>query len=628
MTDMSIASQVMEALSCLQERRLAEAERLCRAVLEKDPSNLDAYQVLAATQVLGGRHAETVGLLETAIGHHPANAECRVMLGSTLRALGRPAEALEQYRQAVALNPDLVEVHNNMGVLRHDVGELEAAIGCYREALLRQPGHLESRRNLAAALRALGKIEEGLATFEALLQFHPNNAYAALMTMLSKRELCRWQDYDTMTARVHELASTQPGKFSPFLLLAWPIPPAQLLVAAKAYAATFAASSVLPPAPVKVSGSKLRIGYFSPDFRAHVVGKVIPEIFELHDRAAFEVFAYSYGPDDKSPERRRIQAACTSFVDIRALSDDDAAQRIRDNGVDILVDLNGYTGNIRHQILARRPAPVQMSWLGYSGTSGSPAIDYLVADAFTLPTGAEDFYIEKIIYLPGSCQPTDRKKVVGVSNPRAQYGLPEDAFVFCAFNDPYKITPEVFHGWMSVLKAVPGSVLWIRADRDEAVANLKQEAENSGVAAHRLVFAPRTLDPADHLARYGVADLALDTFPYTSHTTANDALWMGCPLVARVGDTFQSRVGGGMLRALDLSELVTDSLAASCEAAIHLATHRDELAAIKARLAAARDTSPHFNMTRFTRHLESAYGQAWSLHTSGEQPRPIVIAAS
>ena len=382
--------RLTEAMQFHQAGQLREAEALCSQVLRDEPENLDALQLLAVGKFLAARHEEALEVVEKALalnsggvefhvlaGHslralgrideaarhyaqasesNPNIAEIRVMLGWSQRALGRLDDAMAQYRAALDLKPGLAEAHNNMGVLYHDRGELDPAIACYRAAIAAQPNHIDARRNLAAALRAQGRIEEGLDEFEAIRRIKPDDAYAALMIMHTARELCRWRDYEAMAARARELAETQAGKFSPFLLMAWPVPPELLLKAAQAYAATFTPPRLLPPASPKAA-AKLRIGYFSPDFREHVVAAVIPEILENHDRAAFDVIAYSYGPDDGGPQRRRIAAACEAFVDIGALSDDAAARRIRDDGIDILVDLNGYTGNIRHHVPARRPAP-------------------------------------------------------------------------------------------------------------------------------------------------------------------------------------------------------------------------------------------------------------------------------
>ncbi len=657
---LSIDENLELAAQAQQSGRFDESDRLARDILAADPAHIGAWQLLVAGKFVQGKHAEALSVLTEALAHHPENfelqvlaghsrralgdlaaaarhyqravearpeaAEARVMLGWTLRALDRREEALAQYQQAVALNPGLVEAHNNLGVMHHDRGELDPAITHYRHVLERQPAHIEARRNLAAALRAQGRTEEALAQFEALLDFTPDHPYATLMAAQSKRELCRWQDWPAMVTQVENAAAKHAGAFSPFILFSWPIGPDTLLNSARAYAAR-----TMPPipavAPAAQPKTKLRIGYISADYRAHVLAAVVPEVFELHDRSAFEIHAYATGFNDKSAQRQRFERIVDGFHDISALADDGAAQKIRVDGIDILVDLTAFTGNIRHGIQARRPAPLQINWLGYPGTSGSPAIDYLVADAFTIPTGAEAFYSEKIIRLPGSSQPHDRTRAVAQPLTREDYGLPEKAFVFCCFNHVQKLSPDVFTAWMDILRAVPGAVLWLRADKDEVHANLRREAGARGIAAERLVFAGKTPDLASHLARYRVADLALDTFPYTSHTTANDALWLGCPLVTVAGETFASRVAGAILHSLGLADLVHPSLGAALEQAVHLATHSSALADVRARLAAGAASAVHFDTPRFVRHLEAGYRAAWNIRAGGGESRHITVGA-
>jgi protein O-GlcNAc transferase len=657
MTTLS-TQRLNDAVHLQQAGEYDTAERICAEVLRDEPGHIDAHQLLVAGRFVRGQHVEALTALASALDFHPDNfelnvlaahnlravgkledaaihyaravgaqpesAEARVMLGWSLRALDRRAEAAAQYEEAVRLNPNLVEAHNNLGVLYHDNGELEAAIACYRQVLTHEPAHVEARRNLCAALRASNRSVEALAEFETLLAFHPDHAYAALMVMQTRRELCRWQDYTAMEARVHDIATRNAGSFSPFLLFTWLVEPALLHPAARAYTARFTDPMPVSPDRAHKQGEKLRIGYLSADFRTHVVAAVVPEVLELHDRNAFDIFAYSYGPDDASPQRQRIAAASGIFRDIRAVADDGAARQIREDGIDILVDLTGLTGNIRHGILARRPAPLQILWLGYPGTSGSPAVDYLVADPFSIPPGAEQFYSEKIIRLPGSCQPHDRTRPIGTPAARALYGLPDNAFVFCSFNHVQKLNPQIFAVWMDILAAVPESVLWLRSDTEEAAANLRLEAQVRGLDANRLVFAGRSPDMADHLARYGAADLALDTFPYTSHTTANDALWCGCPLITMAGETFPSRIAGGILQALSLGELVTDSLDSYRRTAIRLARDRAALAALRGKLARSH---PHFDTMRFTRHLEAGYRAAWNLRVAGLETRHIMVPA-
>jgi predicted O-linked N-acetylglucosamine transferase (SPINDLY family) len=354
--------------------------------------------------------------------------------------------------------------------------------------------------------------------------------------------------------------------------------------------------------------SRLRIGYLSSDLHEHATAYLIAEVLEHHDRERFEVFAYSYGPEDGSAMRQRLRTACEHFIDIAREPDDLAARRIASDEIDILLDLKGYTMGDRLTIMAHRPCDIQVTWLGYPGTTGASFIDYLIADPFVIPSDAESFYSERIVRMPHCYQPNDRKRAQAEPLHRADYGLPEHAFVFCCFNQTYKITPEVFTVWMELLRAVPNSILWIFANNDLAKRNLLECAQAHGMGAQRIVFAPR-LPNAQHLARYRVADLALDTFPYTSHTTLSDALWCGCPAVALCGKTFAARVSGSLLRVAGLPELVTHTLFDYEQLAVKLARDPQRLSELRARIAQARDNSPLFDSAAFTRDLEGLYAK-------------------
>jgi len=373
------------------------------------------------------------------------------------------------------------------------------------------------------------------------------------------------------------------------------------------------------------AGSPVTLGYLSADFRIHPVAQLIVETFEKHDRARFAVHGYSYGRDDGTPFRRRLAEAFDRFVDLRDASFAEAARHIAADDVDILIDLTGYTRHARTPILAFRPAPVQVNYLGYPGTMGTALVDYIVVDSFVVPFGQQSFFTERLVHLPECYQPNDRKRELAPRAPsRAEYGLPEKGFVFCSFNAGYKISPDVFDVWMDLLKAVPGSILWLLEDNRFAPDNLRREAEARGVAAGRLVFAPR-LPLADHLARHGAADLFLDTFPVNAHTTASEALWAGCPLLTIAGETFVSRVAGSLLRTAGLPELVTTCLDDYRATALKLATNPGLLADLRARLAANRNTSPLFDAERSARSLENAYATMWEIHVSGEKPRAFAV---
>jgi predicted O-linked N-acetylglucosamine transferase (SPINDLY family) len=347
------------------------------------------------------------------------------------------------------------------------------------------------------------------------------------------------------------------------------------------------------------------VGYLSSDFQEHAVAYLIAEVLELHDRERFEIFAYSHGPDDGGSMRPRLQAACEHFIDIARDSDDVASARIQGDELDVLVDLKGYTAGDRLTIMARRPCDIQVTWLGYPGSTGASFIDYLIADPFTIPVGQESAYSERVMRMPYCYQPNDRRRPVAASLDRSDYGLPDGAFVFCCFNQTYKITPDVFELWMRLLGHTPNSVLWLMDSNAWAKTALLARAEQHGMA-DRIVFAPKKPN-AEHLARYRAADLALDTFPYTSHTTLSDALWLGCPAVALCGETFAARVSGSILTAAGLGELVAYSIDECENLARTLATDSLFLRATRGRVEQARNHAHAFDSTGFARDLESLY---------------------
>ena len=375
------------------------------------------------------------------------------------------------------------------------------------------------------------------------------------------------------------------------------------------------------------AASRIRVGYLSSDFHGHPVAYLTAEIFELHDRGRFEVFLFSYGPDDCSAMRRRLAAGCDRFIDLAPLSDDEAAMRIRDERIHIVVDLKGYTADDRPRIAAARPAPIQVNWLGYPGTMGADWIDYVIADSCVIPPEHDGDYSETVVRLPHCYQPNDRKRPSGAGSlTRSACGLSEDSLVFCCFNQSYKIEPRVFAIWMRLLDACPQSVIWLLEENRWVKDNLRKAAFDRGIAPERLVFAPvRPL--AEHLARYALADLALDTFPYTSHTTGSDALWAGCPLVTIAGETFASRVAASLLVNVGLGQLIASSFAEYETLALALARDRPRLDALRRHLRDERARAPLFDSPQFTRDLEAAYRRMWAHFVAGDPPQSFAVAA-
>jgi predicted O-linked N-acetylglucosamine transferase (SPINDLY family) len=378
-------------------------------------------------------------------------------------------------------------------------------------------------------------------------------------------------------------------------------------------------------APAHRSQDRIRVAYVSSDFRNHAIGFLTVGLFEHHDRSRFEMTAISIGVDQNSDVRRRIRNSVEHFIDAKADSDQHIVDLIRGSKIDIAVDLNGFTIGARPNIFARRPTPIQVNYLGYPGTLGANYYDYIVADRTLIPDNECEFYAENVVWLPNSYQANDNQRPISENTPtRSDCGLPDDAFVFCCFNNAFKIMPTIFDIWMRLLKAREGSVLWLLESNPAVSANLRREAESRGVSSERLIFAPR-IPLADHLARQRQADLFLDTLPYNAHTTASDALWAGLPLLTCIGSTFAGRVAASLLNAAGLAELITTSLEDYEALALKISNDPGVLASLKDRLALEHDKCPLFNTERFTRHIEAAYTTMWERYQRGEAPRSFLV---
>jgi predicted O-linked N-acetylglucosamine transferase (SPINDLY family) len=374
------------------------------------------------------------------------------------------------------------------------------------------------------------------------------------------------------------------------------------------------------------SKNKIRVGYFSSDFRNHAVSNLTAELFELHDKETFEIYAFSSGPKNSDEQKQRIEKSFHEFFDVADISDGEVVNLARDRGIDIAIDLAGYTENARIGIFERRAAPIQASYLGYLGTLGVPHMDYIFADREIIPPEYQQFYTEKTVYLPGCFQINDRKRTISNNNfARSDFGLPSEGFVFCCFNNSYKITPEIFASWCQILQRVDGSVLWLYEANKGMVENLRLEASSRGVNPDRLIFSGALPIP-EYLARYRLADLFLDTFPYNAGTTASDALWAGLPVLTLSGKTFASRMAGSILKAIDLPELVTHTIAEYENLAEQLATNKPKLKAIQTKVADNRMSTPLFDSPRTTKNIEKAYQIMYERYLEGKNPKSINLA--
>jgi protein O-GlcNAc transferase len=639
-----IRGQVAEGLRYQQHGYVAEAGECYRHALELDPKCFDALQLLGALTFRSGKFEAGIELMRKALTLEPNHAPTLNNFANALRAAGRWREAIMAYRRAVANAPPHPMVLRNLGSALLETGEYEEAgrllvhsrslnnndaelhcwighlcralnrpadaVTAYRKAVSLNPSLAQAYRGMGSALRDGGLRQEAFEAFSAALQLDPALLAARILRINLALSFCRWEGWEAERATILSITPDKINAVDPATAFYLTDSRGVLRRYANAYAEQVLAQAPKLPAPkTRRSGNseRIRIAYVSGDIRDHPVAHLTAGIFARHDRTRFEIRVYAIGEDDGGPLRRRIAATCERFVPLESVSDADLASRLRADENDIVVDLMGYTQKGQPRAFAARPAPVHVSWLGYPGTLGASYVDYIIADEFVIPGGAEADYAEQIVRLPGCYQPNDCERPVHQSKTRSAYGLSEAALVLCSFNQAQKINPPLFGVWMDVLRDVPDAVLWLSVRETSVIVNLRREAEARGVAPERLVFAERVPENADHLARYRVADLALDTFPYGSHTTASDALWAGCPLIALVGESFASRVSGSVLRAAGLPELVTDSLDSYHQLILTLAGDRSRLDALRRGLAAERLSCALFDTGRFVSALEAAY---------------------
>ena len=454
----------------------------------------------------------------------------------------------------------------------------------------------------------------------------PDDDYSEGKKIFLECALCDWSDYKSAAHLIERVRKGERASL-PFELLPLASTAEDQLKCARIYIA----NKHPPKQPLwtgeRYNHKKIRIAYLSANYNKHAVAYLMAGVFELHDRSKFEIIALSYSVDDKSDLRKRMAASFDEFIDVRNFTDEHISRLIREREIDIAVDLMGVTQDCRTGILASRCAPVQISYIGYPGTMGADYIDYIIADHIVLPLEMQPAFSEKAVYMPDTYQANDRKRFVSPKTPsKAELGLPENGFVFCCFNNNFKITPDIFDIWMRLLKSVEGSVLWLLEGTKTAAINLRREAQQRGIAPERLIFAPRAAHE-DHLARHRQADLFLDTLPCNAHTTASDALWSGLPVVSCLGPAFAGRVAGSLLSAAGLPELVTRSMTEYEQLALRLARDPRALAALKTKLTENRDTCALFNTERFTRHIEAAYTVMWQRSQRGETPESFDVPA-
>ena len=631
----------------LRDRDPHAAEAALRRAVERDAAFADAPFQLGNLHRRQRQFAAAIAAYERALAIVPGHPSIMNNLALALDADGQTQRAADTWREVLRREPGHRQAQGNLvhalcrdgahreaaalferqlrdaadtdaslwvdyGICLHHRRDYDGAEASFRRALALAPDDALILTNLGSVLLDGGAFERAEPVLAQAHTIDPERLYAATLLATARAHLCRWDGLGALHARILERLTRGDGDHdiaNPFTALSMPMPPGAQLRVAQRWARS------LRPAPpdkasgsprsARISGAPLRLGYVSSDFRTHAVAFLATEVWERHDRRQFTTFAYSIGPREVSPLRSRIEAAFDHFVDCGDDAPIETARRVRDDGIDLLIDLNGYTTHARSEILALRPAPVQLSWLGYLGSMGAEFIDCVITDRIVTPADAQPFFTERFLTLPHCYCPSDtRREVAPQPESREACGLPAKGFVFCCFNAPYKILPDLFDVWMRVLGAVEHSVLWLAPGNAKACANLRLEAGRRGIDADRLVFAPR-VPPADHLARHVHADLFLDTAPYNAGTTANDALFMGLPVLTCMGTTMAGRVAASQLHAIGLADLATPDLGAYEAAALRIARDPATAAALRARLERNRHTHPLFDMARFTRDLEA-----------------------
>jgi predicted O-linked N-acetylglucosamine transferase (SPINDLY family)/glycosyltransferase involved in cell wall biosynthesis len=607
------------------EARFAEALRL-------NPNYATAHNNLGGALQARERIDEAISHFRRALELRPAYPEAHFNLGAALHAQGDLTAAAVSLQAAVRLRPSYARAHAMLGQCLVDAGQVAASIPFFQTAIKLNPDDAVAPVRLADVLRLLGRFEEAMAVLDAALRRRPRDPQCLAHRFRLKSEMCDWSNWydeaeDLWTVTAAELLAGRPSPVHPMFTMSLPWSSARQTAVARSHARAFNRFGANAPAasPDTIHrGGRIRVGHLSRDFYDHPVAHQIHAMFAHHDRGQFEIHVYSFGPDDSSTYRQRIARDCEKFHDVSGLPLQDLNQRIRDDGVHILVDLMGYSGMARTACLASRPAPIQVSWLGYPGTMGADFIDYIVGDRCVTPAGQEAAFSEKIVRLPHSYMVTDGEQPIDAAQvTRRDHALPEQGVVFCCFNNAHKIDPGIFDIWMRILSQVPGSVAWLSVRESIAQGNLRTRAQARGINADRLVFAAHVKSKAAHLKRLGLSDLFLDTHYYNAHATGCDALWAGVPLLTCPADTFASRVASSLLTAVGLPELIVPDLASYEQTAIRLAQGPQNLRALRERLAALRLNSPLFDTGRFVRGLERAFVLMWDIYKSGQAPRAI-----
>jgi protein O-GlcNAc transferase len=655
----SLESQIQSAASLYESGRLNAAKKLLKACIARHPEGFDAFRMLgfiagqqndfksaaqylkiavelrptfvegwyylAKALTLLQRSKDALACLDKAIQLFPQFFEALHDRGLVLYTLRRFDEAAQSLYAACALQPNSPEAWMNLALALAAQHKFIKAIECYTRLLQLTPKNVEALKNLGLAYASNSQYAEAITAFEKVVAIDPGLEYARGYLLYLKLNVADWSNLNEETDLLQKDIDSGKACIDPFALTVISKSEKDQLTAAQLCASQFVQPALNAGKKGAEQGKIIRLAYLSADYHAHATAVLMMEIFKKHDRLKFHVIGISYGPDNRSDMRQELETAFDEFIDVRDKNDLETAMLIRDLKVDIAVDLKGYTRDMRPGILAYRPAPIQVNYLGYPGTMGADYIHYLIADRFVVPEDSERFYAEHIVVLPDSYQPNGKNRMAKkIALTREDVGLPESGFVFCSFNNTQKNNPDMLDIWTELLKQLPDSVLWMMSTSGLFETNILSEVKKRGIAPHRIIFAKR-VPLEEHLARISLADLFLDSLPYGAHTTASDALWACVPVVTCVGTTFPGRVGQSVLQALEMPELITYSLTEYVDLALTLATNRDKLDAIRRKLALKIESAPLFQPDRYVAHLEWAYTEMHRRHNAAMSPEKIKV---
>ena len=622
----SEASLLQQAVAFHREGKLSSAQRRYQDVIKINPRNYDAQRLLGVIEYQRGNHRIARRILGEAIAMAPQVADSHYFLGRCLSDLNEPAEAIAAYEACLRCDPRHENAAISLGIVLGTIGRSAEALKLFDAVIAANPRQRDALLGRGGILLETGDYSKARDDLERCLQIDPDLPEAQSYLVRVRLQLADWRNDGLAETVLDAVRRGEHGVSLP-AQLALETSPQENLASARAFAAKMISVKAAKWSGSRSRHDRIRIAYLSSDFRPHAVGHIAAGLFENHDAARFDISAVSLDLRVESDLRRRIEASVPRFLDVHALGDDEIAARLREWEIDIAVNLNGHTFGGRTGILARRPAPIQVNYLGFPGSMGVDFIDYIIGDQIVIPDDHRRYFSEKVVTMPHAYFVTDNRRAVSPMVPtRADQGLPENGFVFCAFTSTYKITPAVFSIWMELLAAVDGSVMWFSAVSNETRTNLLREAQARGISENRIVFAVHAPRMEDHLARHALADLFLDTTPYNAHSTAADALWTGLPVITCLGGTFPGRVAASVLANAGLPELVTSSLEEYRALAVKLAREPELLASYRERLQRHRQTHPLFDTPRFVRHLEAAYVKMYERHLAGLRPDHLTIS--